>query len=41
MTAGRLRYVLLDGQPLRRRQVAIRHYRLAKANDEAEYPPDP
>ena len=40
LAAGRFRYVLLDGEPLRRRQAAIRHYHLARSYDEDEFPPD-
>jgi hypothetical protein len=40
LTAGRLKYVLLDGEPLRRRRALIRHYRLAMSYDEEEFPID-
>lgn len=40
LAAGRLRYLLLDGEPLRRRRAAIRHYRQARSHGEDEVPPD-
>jgi hypothetical protein len=43
LTAGRFKYALLNGEPLRHRQALIRHYSLETMweDDADELPPDP
>jgi hypothetical protein len=38
LIAGRFKYVLMDGEPLRYRKAFIGHYRLTAQHDEADYP---
>lgn len=40
LIAGRFKYVLMDGEPMRYRQALICHYTLTEVHDEAEYPDD-
>jgi hypothetical protein len=39
LTAGRLKYVVLDGEPLRHRRALIRRYRLEMSYEDEELPP--
>jgi len=38
LIAGRLKYVVLDGEPMRYRQALIRHYQLVSHLDSEDYP---
>ena len=40
LLAGRFKYVLMDGEPMRWRKALIWHYRLTTLHDEADYPDD-
>lgn len=40
LLAGRFKYVLMDGEPMRSRKALILHYRLTTLHDEADYPDD-
>ena len=40
LIAGRYKYLLMDGEPMRDRKAVIRHYYFAAKHDEADYPDD-
>ncbi len=40
LTAGRFKYVLMHGEPMRYRKAFIRGYRFAESHNEADYPED-
>jgi hypothetical protein len=41
LIAGRFKFVLMDGQPMRYRHCFVRHYELTAQHDEADHPDDP